>query len=79
MKTGRVKWFDAVKGYGFITADDGSGDAFVHQTDIVAKGYRTLSEGDLVEFEPEPGDRGIKARNVRALTGTQDPVKHRHD
>ena len=49
--TGKVKFFDAVKGYGFIQADDGSMDVFVHQTNVKAKGFRTLAQGESVEYD----------------------------
>jgi CspA family cold shock protein len=64
--TGTVKWFNASKGYGFIARDSGQ-DVFVHQTAIQAEGYRTLEEGQRVEFEVESGDKGPKAVNVKAL------------
>ena len=64
--TGPVKWFNASKGYGFIARDSGQ-DVFVHQTAIQAEGYRTLEEGQRVEFEVESGDKGPKAVNVKAL------------
>jgi CspA family cold shock protein len=64
--TGTVKWFNASKGYGFIARDDGA-DVFVHQSAIQAEGYRTLEEGQRVEFEVESGDKGPKAVNVKAL------------
>jgi len=64
--TGTVKWFNAGKGYGFI-ARDGGEDVFVHQSAIQAEGYRTLAEGQRVEFEVEQGDKGAKANNVTAL------------
>ncbi len=64
MATGKVKWFNDTKGYGFIEADDGT-DVFVHHTDIVADGYRTLAEGESVEFEVTQGTKGPKAANVR--------------
>ena len=64
--TGTVKWFNASKGYGFI-ARDGGEDVFVHQTAIQAKGYRTLEEGQRVEFEVEMGAKGPKATNVTVL------------
>ncbi|KAJ1306551.1 hypothetical protein OPQ81_007553 [Rhizoctonia solani] len=63
-KSGSVKWFNDSKGHGFITPDDGSEDIFVHFKSIVGDGYRTLNQGDPVEFEVEKGDRGFVARNV---------------
>ncbi len=64
--TGTVKWFDAGKGYGFVTREGGS-DVFVHQSAIQAEGYRSLAEGQRVEFEVEQGPKGAKASNVVAL------------
>jgi len=64
--TGTVKWFNASKGYGFI-ARDGGEDVFVHHSAIQSEGYRTLEEGERVEFEVEPGDKGPKATNVTKL------------
>ncbi len=64
--TGTVKWFNPGKGYGFVSRDGGS-DVFVHQSAIQSDGYRTLDEGQRVEFEIEPGPKGDKAVNVRAL------------
>ena len=64
--TGTVKWFNAGKGYGFL-ARDGGGDVFVHQSAIQSEGYRTLAEGQRVEFEVEQGPKGDKANNVVAL------------
>ena len=64
MATGKVKWFDSTKRYGFITVDDGT-DLFVHQNDIEGDEPRRLVEGDLVEFELTPGPKGPKAANVR--------------
>lgn len=63
--TGKVKWFDGKKGFGFIEVEDGGGDAFVHFKDIVGDGYRSLDEGEMVEFEIEPADKGPRAVNVR--------------
>ncbi len=60
---GRVKWFSAEKGYGFIERDDG-GDVFVHYTAIAGDGFKTLKEGELVEFEIVEGARGPQAANV---------------
>ncbi len=62
--TGTVKWFDEKKGYGFITREDGEGDVFVHFSDIIGEGFRTLHEGERVEFLLSPNDRGPKATAV---------------
>jgi len=64
--TGTVKWFDAGKGYGFL-ARDGGADVFIHQSAIQSEGYRTLAEGQRVEFEVEQGLKGARANNVVAL------------
>lgn len=64
--TGKVKWFNAEKGYGFIEREDG-GDVFVHFTAIQADGYRTLEEGQTVEFDVVQGERGEQATNVVRL------------
>jgi CspA family cold shock protein len=66
MAVGTVKWFNADKGYGFI-ASDGGEDVFVHFTAIQATGYRSLSEGQVVEFDVEQGRKGAQAANVRVL------------
>jgi CspA family cold shock protein len=63
-KFGRVKWFDSRKGYGFIEPEDGTGDVFVHFTDIVGEGYRALDEGERVRFEVFDTDKGAKASRV---------------
>ncbi|HEY8415695.1 MAG TPA: cold-shock protein [Thermaerobacter sp.] len=65
--TGTVKWFNAEKGYGFITRDDGQGDVFVHFSAIVGTGYRTLEEGQKVTFDIVEGEKGPKAQNVVVL------------
>ncbi len=65
VKKGRVKWFDSRKGYGFIELEDGSGDVFVHFSDIEGDGYKTLEEGEQVEFEIINSDKGPKAAHVR--------------
>ncbi len=60
---GTVKWFNDSKGFGFITAEDGS-DVFVHHSSIQAQGFKSLAEGDRVSFDVEKGDKGLKAVNV---------------
>lgn len=65
--TGTVKWFSDEKGYGFISLDEGEGDVFVHHSAIQAQGYRTLREGERVEFEVVEGRKGPAAENVRKL------------
>ena len=64
MATGKVKWFNDSKGFGFITADDGT-DAFVHHGDIEGEGFKSLAEGESVTFELTEGPKGPKAINVR--------------
>ena len=65
---GRVKWFDAKKGYGFIAAAQG-GDVFVHYSAIAGNGFRTLEQGQEVEFEVRPGARGPQAIEVHSIGG----------
>lgn len=66
METGTVKWFNASKGYGFITREQG-GDVFVHFNAIQGTGYKTLDEGDKVEFEVTQGAKGLQAEKVTKL------------
>jgi len=66
--TGTVKWFNAEKGYGFISQSNGA-DVFVHHTAIQMSGYRTLEEGQQVEFEVQEGQKGLQAANVRPAGG----------
>jgi CspA family cold shock protein len=61
---GKVKWFNAEKGYGFIEREDGAGDVFVHYSAITMEGFKTLNEGDVVAFEIVEGARGPQAANV---------------
>lgn len=65
MARGKVKWFNDAKGFGFISNDDGSGDVFAHFSAIVSDGFKTLAEGDVVEFDVETSSKGPKAANVR--------------
>lgn len=66
--TGLVKWFNDQKGFGFITPDGGERDCFVHHSAIQMEGFRTLAEGDRVEFEIVQGDKGPAAQNVTKAT-----------
>ncbi|MFA5392053.1 MAG: cold-shock protein [Candidatus Omnitrophota bacterium] len=64
---GKVKWFSGKKGYGFITPKAGGNDVFVHFSAIESEGYKTLEEGDEVEFETQKTDRGMSAVKVRKV------------
>ena len=64
---GKVKWFNENRGYGFIRRETGGKKIYVHYSDIVGEGFRTLSEGELVEFDLSDGERGLEARNVRRV------------
>jgi cold shock protein len=66
MEKGVVKWFNGTKGYGFIQRESGE-DVFVHYKAIVGEGYRTLNEGDKVQFEVERGPKGLQASNVSKI------------
>jgi CspA family cold shock protein len=66
MAKGQVKWFDQKKGYGFITREDGD-DLFVHYSAINRDGFKTLDEGDEVEFEISEGKKGLQATNVTVM------------
>jgi cold shock protein len=65
MARGTVKWFNDSKGYGFITPDDGGKDLFVHHSAIQGDGFKSLKEGQAVEFDSERGQKGPQAVNVR--------------
>ena len=64
--TGKVKWFDSKKGYGFIIAEDGK-EIFVHYTGIIKEGFKALSEGQEVEYELTDGDKGVQAVEVKLV------------
>ena len=66
METGIVKWFNSSKGYGFITRESGD-DVFVHYKAIEGDGFKTLNEGEKVEFEVEQGEKGLQATNVNKI------------
>jgi len=66
MNTGTVKWFDASKGFGFITPEDGSKDIFVHHTAITGSGYKSLDEGQRVQYSIQDGPKGPAAADVSA-------------
>ncbi len=68
MPTGKVKWFDDRKGYGFIEPDAGGEDVFVHFAALQGEGYKTLEEGQLVQFEIVQGDKGLQAANVAKVS-----------
>ena len=68
MANGTVKWFSDQKGYGFIVPDDSGGkDLFVHHSNIVGEGYKSLAEGQKVEYDPAEGKKGPEATNVRPV------------
>ena len=68
MASGTVKWFNAEKGYGFISQPEGGADVFVHHSAIMMNGYRVLEEGQAVEFSIEEGPKGLMAKDVRPQT-----------
>ena len=73
MATGSVKWFNAEKGFGFIQQENGP-DVFVHYSAIEMAGYRSLEEGQAVDFEVTDGPKGLLASNVRAAAGAPAPA-----
>lgn len=69
-ETGIVKWFNDSKGFGFVARDNGKGDVFVHHSAISMNGFKTLAEGQKVEFDVTKGQKGDQAANVTALSVT---------
>ncbi|CAA9560629.1 MAG: Cold shock protein of CSP family [uncultured Truepera sp.] len=78
MATGRVKWFSNEKGFGFIEQSDGGADVFCHFSAIEGSGYRSLNEGDEVEFEVEQGQKGLQAKNVTVTSAAPAPEGARY-
>jgi len=64
MATGKIKWFNDQKGFGFIADDNGGGDVFVHYSIVEMDGFKSLKEGQMVQFESEPSEKGLKATKV---------------
>jgi CspA family cold shock protein len=75
MQSGKVKWFNNAKGYGFILAEEGDEDLFAHFSAIQMDGYKTLKAGQPVQFETTPGPKGTHAINIRA----EDPQHSSHN
>jgi len=72
MAIGTVKWFDSKKGFGFITGQDGNADIFVHYSNIEGEGFRSLRDGEEVDYELVDSDKGPQARNVRRRAAKQE-------
>ena len=78
MNKGTVKWFSSEKGFGFITADAGGDDVFVHHTAIQAEGFRTLTEGEAVEYSQERTNKGLQATQVYRLDAPAPSEEKKH-
>jgi CspA family cold shock protein len=79
MPTGRVKWFNNAKGYGFILPQEGGEDYFAHYSSIQMEGYKTLKAGQLVEFEILEGEKGSHAINIRAAEEAAEETDKKAD
>ncbi len=75
MATGKVKWFNNEKGFGFIAQDGGGDDVFCHFSALTGDGYKSLNEGDEVEFEVEQGRKGLQAKNVAVTNAAPAPSR----
>ena len=71
MAMGKVKWFNDQKGFGFITPEGGGSDVMVHHSVIEGQGFKTLDDGEPVEYEAEPGPKGMKATRVRRMVAAK--------
>ncbi|MBS3751156.1 MAG: cold-shock protein [Anaerolineales bacterium] len=78
-ETGTVKWFNAGKGYGFIERDNGEGDVFVHYSAINGTGFKTLDEGERVEFDVVESEKGPQAQDVSSLAESSDDFEDTFD
>lgn len=76
MATGTVKWFNNAKGYGFISPDGGGSDVFAHFSAITMEGYKTLKQGQKVEFDLIDGPRGLQATKIQANTIDESAIQH---
>jgi CspA family cold shock protein len=66
-QSGKVKWFNAAKGFGFVTPGDGSEEVFVHYSEIMSEGFKTLADGQFVSYVPKKTEKGLCATEVRAI------------
>lgn len=79
MATGRVKWFNNSKGYGFIVPDGSGEDLFAHYSSIQSGGFRTLNENDRVEFDVQQGPKGLQAVNIKTVQGSEEETTDSSD
>lgn len=79
MATGRVKWFNNSKGYGFIVPDGSGEDLFAHYSSIQSGGFRTLNENDRVEFDVQQGPKGLQAVNIKTVQSSEEETSDSSD